>query len=220
MSLDEDDGGFKEAFLAWLDTDGEIPFDMYAQKPEKWAWLSDVIPGIIIYSAGGLLPFQAQGLLHGLPFYYRHEWGSASLAVAGPNGEPFGNEVLYRASVDYDEDVEIAGQSPFVDNLVRLVPSLERSPFLWEFPCRKLVFDKGKKLSYTVSDEVDIVVGWGHTPEEGFLATQKPSEYLLSHGWSVEFQRQMWVDRAVSSVPRNIDNRVFPEVAPDFHVNI
>ena len=207
----------REAFKAYIDSDGEVEFDLHAQDTSEWAWLAELIPGIIISSAGGHTPFEAQGLLHGLPFYYRHEWGYASLQVGQVEGSVFSN-YLYYATTDYDEKF---GDPDFTTMLMELVPKLEVAPFLWKFPCKKVKFtetEEGQE-GYT-SDEDDYRVGWGFTPEEGYARTQEPIPYLVEKGFTVERQRHMWELHQVQQAPMNEDNRVFPNPVPNFHVTI
>lgn len=206
----------KENFKAWVESGGEVEFDLHAQNIHDWEWLNAYIPGIIIYSAGGLIPFEASGLIHGYPFYFRARHDIARLNVAGVDGNPVSSrEVLYTASVECDS--WNTGEN-FIPLLMKLIPALDVAPFLWEFQCFKVKWDEDAKRSYTVTSEKDLRVGWGATPKEGFVAAQKPNEYLLSVGWTEEFQKQLWEDQQVSEVPSNTDNRVFPEVKPNFRV--
>lgn len=207
-----------ENFKAWVESGGEVEFDLYAQNIHDWEWLTEYIPGIVISSAGGLVPFEAFGLLHGHPFYFRVRHDVARLNVAAEDGDPVSSrDVLYTASVECDS---WKAKENFVPLLMKLVPALDVAPFLWEFECSKVQWANDGNKSYTVTDEKDVRVGWGYTCEEGYKAAAEPSEYLLSAGWSVEFQRKLWDDQKVDRVPSNKDERKFPAVKPDFRVTL
>lgn len=205
-----------ENFKAWIESGGEVEFDLHAQNIHDWEWLTRYIPGIVISSAGGLVPFEAYGLIHGYPFYFRARHNIARLNVAGFDGNPVSSrEVLYTASVECDS---WHARENFIPLLMKLVPCLDVAPFLWKFECFKVQWAEDGRRGYTVTREKDYQIGWGSTPEEGFASAQKPSEYLLSVGWSEEFQKQLWEDQQVSSSPSNTDDRAFPERKPDFKV--
>lgn len=207
-----------EAFKAYLESDGEIEFDLWAQNPGDWTWLQEIIPGIIISSAGGIVPFQAEGLLEGLPFYYRDRHGSASLRVGTADCDfPYGDDVLYSSSV---ETPEYEGRENFIKNLVKLVKTLEKAPLLYKFEGKKLIFKNDKSWGYEISEtEMDESYGWGHSPEEAWDYMLQPSAYLVEHGCSEDMQLQMNLDRAISRTPKNQDTRVYPEIPLVFRVN-
>ncbi len=209
-----------EAFEAWIESNGEIEFDMYAQELDRWSWLQDFIPTIVISSAGGIAPFQAEGLLQGLPFYYRDRHGYATLSVAGdPDGEkPYlGEKTYYQAGIDTEE---FQGGEHFIKNLMKLVPQLKPTPYPYSFLGKKLNFTKDEGLNYTVSEtETETWPGWGFTAEEAYAALQEPNEYLLSRGYSREKLVQMVKDQEFSPIPVSPDPRVYPEILPNFTVN-
>lgn len=207
-----------ESFKAWIESDGEIPFDMYAQDPNEWAWLQEIIPGLVIASAGGMAPFQAEGLYYGHPFYYRDRHGWASFRVGALDGEaPYlGNEILYIAGVETEEFV---GGEHFIRNLVNIIPNLKRSEFPYEFEGKKLNLFNDKSWGYSVSEtEKEIRVGWGHTPEEAYPNIFTTSAYLMEHGASAEHQLKMVQDGEFSPIPVNKDERRYPAVDPEFVV--
>ena len=200
-----------EAALAGKDV------DLYQQDPADWGFLAEFIPGLKITSAGGMMPFQALGTLHGLPFYFRarHEW--ATLHLSAPGTDPVGWEYLYYASTEapFMVDAEV-----FCEIMLKLVPEIKRSPFRWEFEGHKLNFPDPKKWEVVQSDEKEINYGWGVTPEEGWAKTQEISEYLLEHGCTEEMQLRHQELRNISKTPLNQDNRIFPEVDPVFEVKM
>ena len=211
----------KKAFRAWLETDHQIPFDLYAQNPNNWEWASEIIPGLIISSAGGMFPFQAEGLLQGLPFYYREEYGYASIRVGEENGPVPYLDSNYIANIG-----GIPGESRgeyFIHTISLLVPKLEKAPFYWKFKARKLEFtdDPKNKLGFVVTNEYDYVGAWGFTAEEAYKKTALPNERLSerSSAFSAERQKEMWIAKEVDPTPMNQDNRVFPNPEPHFFVN-
>lgn len=211
----------RKAFEAWMNSDGEIPFDMYARDPKETAWFREYIPGLIVSSAGGLLPFQAEGLLHGLPFYFRNRHETSTLRVGeADGGTPFVNDTLYIASIEGT----VMNGDDFFKAMLKLVPMLEVAPFLWEFSGLKPIFAKEEeglpKWSYSFDGIREKVHGWGQTATEGFAQTRVTSAYLESHGFSAQEQDDYWVAREIDPTPLNEDARVFPEVAPNFVVNL
>lgn len=200
-----------EAALAGKDV------DLYQQDPEDWAFLTEFIPGLKITSAGGMLPFQALGTLHGFPFYFRarHEW--ATLHLSAPGTDPVGWEHLYHAGIEapFMVDAKI-----FCELMLKLVSALERSPFRWEFEGYKLSYPDPKKWEAVRTEEKETNYGWGITPEEGWEKTQETSDYLLGYGCTEEMQKRFMGLREVSKTPLNQDTRVFPEVDPVFEVKV
>lgn len=205
----------REAFEAFLDSDGEIEFDIYAQNPEDWAALSDLIPGLIVSSAGGVVPFQSEGLLHGHPYYLRSRHGKASLKVGSKDGNAF-KDFLYMATIDYEAFV---GPERLADMMLKLVPLLEPAHFLWEFEAKKLEFENHEWTGRAL-DETEIKHAWGFTAEEAYAKTQQPVIFMSEHGISEEKQLAMIKARQINPVPLNQDTRVFPSPAPEFTVNI
>lgn len=110
---------------------------MYATDPGWFRDLSERIPGLLVHSAGGMLPFQSEGTLHGFPYYFRYRHGYAQLRVMDPNvneDEATLFEHLYSAGMDYgDEYGGILDRDEFCTLMITLVPQLERGAFLWEF---------------------------------------------------------------------------------------
>jgi hypothetical protein len=205
----------KDAFKAFVESDGSIPFDLFAQDVSEWAWLDEFIPGVVVSSAGGMFPFQAEGLIHGYPFYYRHEWGSASLRVGEIDGETPYLDSLWSSRVDYDDKI---GEENFPKLLIQLVSLLEKSQFLYKFKGRRIDFLNDGSWSFTVSDEFEKHDrgAWGHNAVEAFMELRKPNEYLIEHGCSAEQQDAIWVAHDYDPIPTNRDERKFPEFNPSF----
>lgn len=209
-----------ESFKEWIESDlgQDIPFDPYAQNPEEWKHLADRIPGLIISSADGIACYQAEGLLHGLPFYFKAKQGSASLSVGSVSGGfPYlPGDALYFS--DHFDCSYLMSHEEFEELMLKMVPTLKRAPILWEFPCRKLEYVDGKWTG-KATDEMDMELGWGHTPEEGYEATKETSAYLEQHGISVETQKRMWDVREVSPLPSPTTQlKEWPETDPEFKV--
>lgn len=205
-----------ENFKAYIESDGEIDFDIYAQDPNEWAELSEIIPGLIVSSAGGICPFQSEGLLHGLPYYLKERGGWISLRVGQTEGNAF-SDVLYAAGMEYKEFADI---SYFEDMLIKLVPLLKPASFRWEFEAKKLEWDEAGEWTGGATDEIETQYGWGNTPEEALLQIQEISEYLVEAGMSAEMQVAMNKARQINPIPINEDNRVWPEEMPNFVVNL
>lgn len=193
-------------------------FDMYAQDLTQWEWLSCLIPGASLTSAGGVVPFQASGLLHGLPFYYRERHGTASLSVAEAEESASGQQVLYRAS----EDVEEFRTGPeWIETLLNLVDRLEKAEFLWQFVGRRVSFKTPKDLeSMYTSDEQEVYAAWGHDPAAARVELMKESAVLARYGWSSETQARYRELCQIGLVPVNKDDRVYPSPEPVFEVRV
>lgn len=205
-----------EDFKAWLESDGEIEFDMWAQDPAQFELLRELYPAIHVYSAGGLFPFQAEGLIDGHPFYYRSEWGSASLRVGTPDGEkPYlGASIMWSANMDIPEDNE---REKFQLYLLQLVTKLRRAPFLYEFEGFKVEWLKDQDWHWSINrNERETRPSWGYDPQEAYAELFQPSAYLLEKGFSEENQLRMKTACEFNPVPVNVDDRVFPEVDPPF----
>lgn len=213
----------REAFEAYVNSNGSIPFDLYAQNTDHWAWVTEYIPGIVISSAGGSFPFQAEGLIHNMPFYFRSEWGSASLKVGSENGDMphLPETALYSAHTEYAEKTD---EEDFVRLLIKLVPQLKKSPYLWRFQANKLHMLNDGSWGFTVGERTDEVAGWGFTPEEGYFAAREPKDYssypTVLTSLTPDIQRAMWKAQNPSRTPKNADPRNYPDIPPVFTVNI
>lgn len=188
-------------------------FNIYKQDPERWRFLTEKIPGLVITSAGGVLPYQAEGTLHGLPFYFRCRHENASIRLVEVGGNAISGEPLYIANMDAPHMIN---DEKFAEIMVELISKLRRSEFRWEFMGRKVNVDKGLKITQT--DEEEISYGWGYTPEEGFRETQVHSTYLLERGFTPEIQDELWRARQLNPTPVNSDNRNWPDPEPKFEV--
>lgn len=208
-----------EEFLAYLENPHpDFDFDLWAQESKNWGWLQVIITGFIVHSAGGTCPFQADGLIHGAPWYYRDRHGVATLNVGIIDGDrPYGYpDVYYTASVD---TIEFNDGASFVSNMIELVPNLTRAPGLYEFPCYPLALNKETREWYRDSDsKVDTYPGWGHSPEEAFASLTVIRDYGPDSKITTDLQI-LWNElRDFGTLPMNTDERTFPDIDPDFRV--
>lgn len=209
----------RQAFLDYLDApsenwDYDLGFDIHAQDVDAWSWLAEIVPGIVVHSAGSLVPFQAEGLISGYPFYYRERGGVATLKVAEKDASnAYGTDkILWSASENVEE---FRAGSHWIASLVNLFARLDKAPFLYYFPGKKVGFSGSQDVNTMyATDEPQTYAGWGDTPEEAYAYAMQPSEYLLSLGWTEEIQRRLWELKQVSPVPVNTDERVYPQEVP------
>lgn len=206
---------FKDYVESGDDIFEEVGFDMYAQSPKAWAHLSEKIPGLIVTSAGGWVPFQSQGFLHGLPYYLRCRHDVASLEVGQADGSAF-RDILFYADIDYTES---AGIENFEDMMIKLVPLLKKAPFRYEFECRVPEYDENHKYTGNTTDKYDVTYGWGNSPEEAYESVTKPNWFLKERGVSDEDQLYRISLQKINPNPINEDNRVWPDPLPEFVVN-
>lgn len=206
----------KQAFLDYLAADSAEPdgFDLYAQDPGAWRDLSARIPGLLITSAGGACPFQVEGTLHGLDFYFRYRHGYADLRV----GDAFRHHLYQSGTAFGDEWAGVLSHEEFADLMAQLVPELAPASFCYEFVGVKVDVERGEdgNLVFTPTEETCTYYGWGHSAEEAHAALDSISEYLLDHGFSEADQRRLHAAQAPRPTPLNTDERVFPDPAPVF----
>ena len=183
---------------------------------ERFEALEARVPELSVVSAQGDSPFQAEGVLQGLPFYFRYRRGVASLALgANPVGEP-----LYSAFAAYGSKNDgTLKDEEFEELLVALIPHLARAPFRYQFKGRKVLV-KGLPDAPMVmaTDREELYFSWGHTAEEAYEKLTTVAPHLLSKGYSEPLQQEIFTAQAIDPVPLNRDERDFPETAPSFTV--
>lgn len=226
----------KAAFMAYFKAaaDGDdfnsMPGpSLYGDDPGNWRDLSALIPTLLVTSAGGSCPYQAEGTLHGYDFYFRYRGGSASLEVAS---DPDSLGSLWYASRAHGGRYDgTLGRQDFIDLMVVLVADLQPAPFLYEFSGYKIKVvhdeaadsgqpdDAPKTLHIETTDTPEIYRSWGHTPREAIDRFAEPSAYLTEHGWSEESQRQAVDAQRLDPTPLNTDNRTYPSETPRFEVH-
>lgn len=155
---------FKDEFNDLFDD-----FDMYAQDVNKWKWLQQFVPEVIVYSAGGLCPFQVEGYLGEFNFYYRERGGIASLNLARSKNESYSAvNSLYRASINTEE---FGPAHKWLGTFLTLIERLEKNPYLYQFQTDE-VTGSGKVFSKKLDENGEVihttVGGWGFTEEEAY----------------------------------------------------
>ena len=88
------------------------------------------IPGLLVDTAGGAFPFQAEGTLHGMPFYFRYRSGHATLKLSTPDQDEVSFFApLYLAGQSFGEDMDGSLTFPqFRALFADLVGQLARAP--------------------------------------------------------------------------------------------
>lgn len=214
-----------EAFIEWLmQGDTTIPFDLHAQDIDDYTFMKRYIPTLIVSSAGGLCPFQAEGYMFDLAFYYRERHGWAELRLAHTHNECYGGgEALYAASTEVPEFRD-SRTGEWLQTLLHLVPQLERSPFLYQFPCKKVVQEQEGGVWRPDHDDpyTSIISSWGDTLEEAWneMHTFHESWGMSSAGMSRAEQESLHEARLATVLPEPVetDNRIFPDPEPVFEI--
>lgn len=89
--------------------------------------------GLVITRAGGVVPFQAEGFIYDMPFYFRCRHGNVSLRVGGNNGErPYSTRSWYSSFLELNEDYFMDRES-FVKIFPEMVKALQKSDFFFGF---------------------------------------------------------------------------------------
>lgn len=213
----------KQAFYTLLEdpTADAEQFDLYAQPLEAYSWAAEFIPGLVVASAGGLFPFQAEGLLlNRYPFYYRSEWGTSSVYIGHPDQTvPYlYSEAYWAASLS---DFEGSNPETFITALTRMLPEITRTRYLYRFPCRAHRFldnteSDNIRWVWEITDQQDEVTGYGNTAAEGWLDAVSPSPYLEQHGFTADRQSQLFIEKEVSCTPVSENQRQYPACDPNW----
>lgn len=191
---------------------------------EGWPWLErmkflqDAIPGIRVHSLGGIAPFQADGVWGPYEWYYRERGGGADLRLAPIATFPSAQESLYGSGAEVKE---FAGSEGWISRFLKLWERLEHSPYLYEFPAREVHLRKTDEgIAPLITGESTTQAGWGHTAEEAWLNAAAYAPYFEDHlGWTRELQEERRELMEISTTPLNSDERVYPEIDPDFSVS-
>lgn len=165
-------------------------------------------PGLHIDSAGGYCPFQADGTLHGYPFYFRFRSGNARLVV-GTDPDSLWFMPLWSADDHFGADQLDLAEAALSPLLTRLISELRRAPIWWEFP-GITDRDSGKIPAGTP----DLFGGWGLTPEEAWTDLHRPSPLLIAYGINAEEQARMRAAQQIQPVTVTVDTRIFPDIDP------
>lgn len=174
---------------------------------EARAGLEHQFPGLVLEMAGGACPFQAEGTLHGVPFYFRFRHNWAELRIQGADWF----KPLYSASTEFGhyEDQGVLTGAEFAELMARLIRELRRSSIMWEFagvqPTDAGAVKAGDPTTFGA---------WGDTPEEAWASMHEPSAYLRGKGVDDATQAQWLAARKMSPQTSTVDDRVFPDPDP------
>lgn len=175
--------------------------ESFARLQIIYSYLVQQAPFLTLISAGGMLPFQAEGFLHGFPFYFRYRHGRARLSVGGN---------LFTAPL-YQSGATIGGEfdgalddEKFQEVFLFLLERLERAPFLWSF--------HGKKENGALTERL----GWGHTQEEGWQDMVANLTEHMRRYQPEEDPKEFLKSLNLSPTSPTVDDREFPEEDPDF----
>lgn len=241
----------KESFLNLLenvDMNDDVEFDLYARDIKDFNWLKEFIPDIVIYSAGGMCPFQAEGYLGEYNFYYRERGGNASLSLATSKNDCYGGaDNLYRANIEVEEFREGPG---WFSTLMNLIEKLERNSYLYQFQCDEIDFGPSGNDKENMKKKVDengnvihgFKGGWGFTAEEAFKEAvsfeyfrdfvfnrtkydREIGEYVPAPelNWTeAEFNKYVELSNVqfIVQEERSSKKRVYPEIDPVFEVKV
>jgi hypothetical protein len=173
--------------------------------------LTDRVPGLEITSAGGACPFQAEGTLLGMPFYFRYRSAHATLRV----GEDLFDKSLYSAGMEFGDD-DLQGwleEDEFMSLMVTLIGDLERAPIAWEFPgVEPNEFPPPARPAGSPTTHR----AWGHTADEAWERLNTPNPYLLARGWTEERARAQIAAMGLVNAALTVDDREFPLPEPDW----
>lgn len=171
---------------------------------EAIARLKCRFPELDIEWAGGACPFQAEGILHGLPLYFRFRHSWADLRI--DSGDWY--QPLYSAGTAFGAGKDLGWLDPheFVKLMTRLIPRLERAPIYWRFP--------GVEPGQLKAGEPATFGAWAHTPEQAWVAMHQPSKWLRDRGIDDATQAQWVAARKMSPDTITVDTRVFPDPDP------
>jgi hypothetical protein len=165
------------------------------------------VPGLQVHTFGGAMPVQAEGTWHGYPFYFRYRRGYATLELGAPvpgdqqDGRDPVRVPLWSAEVAYGDRLQgVLTEAEFADLFCQVAGRLRRADFAFRFYPAGHV---GRRLG----------------PEDGY----DPARVVVRAPTLLDAQRllrtdPMWADREFEEIPVELDNRVFPEEAPDFTV--
>lgn len=220
----------EEAFLEYMKISEEIDslaeetrFDLYSQDIKKWEWMQEFIPEIVVISAGGLLPFQAEGYIKDLFFYYRERGGVASLRLSDSMDKSYSyGSSLYSSSLEVEE---FRSGSGWIETFFNLYEKLEKTRKLYNFETNQVRLNSDGKPYLT--GEKSTKVEWGYTSDEAY-------NEIIKHQDSEE-TIQVWVDyrrfsrenyleyirlEDVQNKVLNIEyeDKEYPEIEPVFKV--
>ena len=221
-------------------------FDMYAQDVKEWEWLQQFVPDVIVYSAGGMCPFQAEGYIGDLNFYYRERGGYASLSLANSKEASYSlRDSLYSAEIEVEE---FRPASEWIGTFLTLVERLEKPKFLYHFQSDAVDLEKLDKegIMQNKHDENGDVIhetqlGWGYSVEEAFQEAaafemlrflvmnrkkydEKTGEYVHDpeRSWSEEKFNKFLMLKNIQPIVVEVEgtDRAYPVPEPVFEVKV
>lgn len=224
-------------------------FDIRAQDVNDWAWVQEFVPELIIYSAGGQLPFQAEGFIKGFPFYFRTEDGYAALRVSDSKETLFPIvDALYSATIEIENE-GLTGKE-WVSHLFTLIEKLEKTEKLYFFQTNKVDFgDDGNTLTGAKTDENGKIVKdshcvWANSADEAWSKLDY-RKYIKDHFgtnhyghlkdtnyeiWA-SYEKRLWSNEMIDNfvkysdiqpivVKVEGDDRNYPNPEPSFEVDV
>lgn len=201
---------------SWFDED--IADSSNYLTPEHWSWLNTFVPDVAVMSVQSE-PFTMTGLLKGHPFYYTDHLGLAMLNV-GAEGSvtPYSpHETLYSQTLETKAGDEVVR---VLQNLLYLVPRLERSAFAWGFLGNEVDLQQvNHQWTFEPNGFRRTYTALGMNAEEAYSSLSKTDEFMVEFmGISEEQQKELFALRDISPQPVIVDTRVWPEHDPDFSV--
>jgi hypothetical protein len=170
------------------------------------------IPGLSVEVAQGAIPFQSEGTLAGLPYYFKYKSGYARLRVGGDlSAAP-----LYEADQEYGHPLDGAlDDDEFAHLFPRLVRGLRRAPRLWEFTGVVVhATPRGPAVGTPTT-----YGAWGETPEEAFAAMhQYPQDSAYTKHVTPKEHQAALMARDMNPSTITVDERVWPDPQPRFVV--
>lgn len=179
--------------------------------------LFSMVPSLDLVNAGGMCPFQADGYIEGLPFYFRFRHDMAHLRVADKIENIF-DKPLYESMQEYGDGSGYSGyltEDEFADVFVNLLRNLQRAPITWTFegeytralyPHHKVGAPSSMRARGHTADEAWRALHEVSDDESGDDDSAGYAEYVAAHGLRPD--------------STTVDDRVFPEQDPDFNALI
>lgn len=203
----------RQAFLEYLENSNaqEVEFDLWARDVNDFKFLQERIPDIVVTSAGGLCPFQVEGMVQDYYFYLKARGGVTTLKISDSEErvylEPHWSSTIERETSFYDLE----------DNLVELFHLLTKANFCYKFEGHEIDFNTKQVDKNTVRT----VWSRGYSSEEAWnnIFVHYSSDLLLE---KLQLTKTRWVELLkeceFNKTPSNQDLRVFPETQPVFLV--
>jgi hypothetical protein len=163
-------------------------------------------PGLRLWSTEGFAPFMAEGDWHGYRVAFRARHQTVTLKILPQDGSV---EALWIASetVAEPEFLSVLSDEEFEFYFLRLAKRLETAPFSYRFA--DLATEPRHHDIVGKPVENLPIIGWGHTPEEGYRRALQ--SFLRAYP-------DLNPEEHVGQFPLNMDEREFPKQKPAFKV--